>query len=111
MQGRFSAPGQSMVHLRAILDQELTELPVPMKSRALKIEILSERLEQFAMGEQESDSAHIAIVGAPLDDGNAVDLHRPGSLPCRKTVKNQISASIGNSLQNRRHVCVAGNAA
>ena len=40
MQGHLAGVGQGMVHIRAVFDEELTQPPVPMKTRPVEIEIL-----------------------------------------------------------------------
>ena len=51
MQGRLSGIWQRTIHVGSVLDEELAEPPVPMKGRAVQIEVVSQRLERFALGE------------------------------------------------------------
>src|SRR6266700_1840304 len=72
VQWRFSGIWQRPIHLRAVFDEELAEPPVPMKSRAIELEVVAQRLERFAFGEQEPDGTDIPVIGAPFDERHSV---------------------------------------
>lgn len=45
VQRSFSGIRQRTIHIRAIFNEELVQAPVPMKGRAIEIEVFSQRLE------------------------------------------------------------------
>ena len=67
MQWNLVCIGQRMVHVGPVLDEELAQLPMPMKRRPVEVAIVPERLEGLAVGEQESHRTHVAVVRAPFD--------------------------------------------
>src|SRR5262245_66067539 len=71
MQGCLASGFIRVVRVRAVLEEELTELPMPMKRRAPEIEILSKAGNGLATIEQEPNRAHVAVVGAPFDQRDA----------------------------------------
>jgi hypothetical protein len=45
MQRHFAGVGQRQVHVRAVLDEELAEPPVPVEGSGVEAKIVSQRLQ------------------------------------------------------------------
>jgi len=50
MQRGLSGIRQGLIHVGALLNQKLTQLPMSVKSGAIEIEILSQRLDGLSIG-------------------------------------------------------------
>ena len=61
-----------MVGVCTLFEQELAEAPMSVKRGSVEIEIFAERGYGFATGEEEFYGADVAIVGAVLDQRDAV---------------------------------------
>jgi hypothetical protein len=53
-----------MIHVGTFFDEELAELPMSVKGSTVEIEVFSERLQCFPVGEQEPNGADITVVYA-----------------------------------------------
>jgi hypothetical protein len=49
-----------MIYVSAVLDEELAQLPMPMESRTIQVEVVAERIERFTFGEQEWYGTNVA---------------------------------------------------
>ena len=58
---------QASIYVRTALDQELAELPVTMKCRAIEIEIIPQGIERHTLVEEKTYGTDIAVIGTPLD--------------------------------------------
>src|SRR5713101_320341 len=56
VQWRFSGIWQRPIYIGAVFDEELAEPPVPMKRRAIEVEVASQRLERLALGKEKPDT-------------------------------------------------------
>lgn len=63
MQGHLDGIQEGMIHVGALFDEELADLPMSVKRSAVEIEDLSERLQRFPVGEQKLNRADVAVIG------------------------------------------------
>src|SRR5262245_589170 len=74
MERRLAGVGIRVIHVRAVLDHELAQLPMPVKCSGVEAEIWTKRSERLAMSEQEPYRAHVAVVGAPVNERRAATI-------------------------------------
>lgn len=86
VQGRFSCVGERSIHVGAAFNQKLAEPPVPVEACAIQIELVSQRSERFAFGEQEFYGAYITVIRAPFDQRDPIRI---------------VSATVRNLLKHR----------
>ncbi len=72
MERRFSRVWQGLVDIRALLNQKLTEPPVPVKRRTIEVQIVTERLKRFTIRKQKPYRANVAVVRAPSDQRRTI---------------------------------------
>jgi hypothetical protein len=89
-----------MIHVSAILDKELAESPVSVEGGSIEAKVLSERLKGFAVFEQKSYRTDIAIISAPFDERYASFVYGIRGIPLGKIFKDQIGASICDSIKH-----------
>src|SRR5579864_398406 len=80
VQRRLSRVGLPHVRVGAVLQKKLAEPPVAVKSGGIESHVVSQRLQRFALCEQESYGGNVAIVCAPLDERGSVLGFRTGRI-------------------------------
>ena len=83
-----------------MLDQELTEPPVPVEASADETEVVVERVERFAVSEQEFHCAHISVICAPLDQRYSALIGRVGGMALRDVIKDKVGAAIRDQIEH-----------
>jgi len=53
-------------------DEKLAQPPMPMKRRAIQVEILTECLETLPIGQEIANRTDVSVIGAPLQQGSAL---------------------------------------
>ena len=96
VEGRFSRVGQGLVGVRAHVNEKLAEPPVPVKRGSIEVQIVTERLERFTVGEQKPHRAYVSIICTPVDERRAAAVDRRGGVPRREIIKYQVGSSVGN---------------
>jgi hypothetical protein len=101
VQGRLARIGQWEIDVGALLDQELAQAPVPVKCRAIEVQVVAQRLQGFAVGQQESHRTHVAVVRAPPDQRRTSAVGQCRRVPLRDKVEDQVGASGRDPVQER----------
>ena len=73
-----------------------------MERGAVQIEVRTQRLEPRSVGEQEPDRADVAVVRAPLDEGDASVVGRGRGKPSRDYLEYEVGSPIRNSIDHNR---------
>src|SRR5688572_24500726 len=100
MEGSLSCVASRVVDIGAALEQELTELPVPVKRRGAEADVLAERCEQMPLRDEKPDGADVTVVGTPSDQRHSAGILRAGSSSLRKVIEHQVRAPVDNPLQH-----------
>ena len=96
MERRFSGSRRSMVHVRAALEKKLAKPPVAVESSSAQSEILAERFELCAVDEKKFYGADVTVIGAPVQQGNAIGIDGVRGMAGGEVFKDQISAAVLN---------------
>ena len=64
----FEGLGLGEVGIGSLLEEKLAELPVSVEGGSVETKVVSQRVNRFAAGEEESDGADVAVIGAPADE-------------------------------------------
>jgi hypothetical protein len=64
--------GERFIDVGAALQQELAKPPVSMERSPIQTEICAQRLQRFAVRKKKPDRAHVAKIGAGLEERHAV---------------------------------------
>ena len=89
-----------MTHVGVVLDKELAQPPVAVKGRAIEVKVLTQRLDAFAIGKEESNGTDIAVIRAPLDKRHAIGVRSIGGKTSGSALEHQVGPSVGDSVKN-----------
>src|SRR5262249_10249942 len=92
--------GAAVIDVGTVFDEELAKLPTAVKRGAAEIEVLAQRDKRFAARQQESDRAHVSVVGAPLDERHSTLIHGSRRMALRQVVKDEIRSPVCNPVDH-----------
>src|SRR5262249_16266189 len=81
--------------------EELAQLPMPVERRAIEVQVHPQRLQQCPTRNQVADGADVAVVGAPLHQGDSAAINGISSVALSKVIEHQIGASIRDPFEHR----------
>jgi hypothetical protein len=100
VEGGFASSGFGFVDPGAGFDEELTEAPVSVERGC--IEFVIEAGAGFPPGKEIAYCADVAIISAPLDEGDAVSVGGIGGMPLREIFKDEVRASVGDLIEHEQ---------
>lgn len=107
---RFAGIFLSGVDVRPLLDQKLAQPPMAVKRRIVQSEVRPQRRERFAVSEKVPDGAHVAVIGAPLNQPDAVAGGRRGGVPPSQNFPDQVGPAFCDPVEQRvRHPKPSGS--
>ena len=99
VQRRFAGIRQRPVDVRALRDQELAQMRMPVKHGSVEVVVVSERLKRLTLAEQELDGADITVIGAPLDQGYPMIVLRGRRAAGSDEIEDQIRAPVHHPIE------------
>src|ERR1700722_12986673 len=97
----FPAIARGKVGVRTLLQQKLAQPPVSMKRSGVQSAVWPEHVDRFPLRKQELDRAHIAVVRAPLHQGNSVSIYRARRTASVEKIKYQVRTPISELSKHR----------